>query len=34
VTAQSRMLLTLRHEWRLKSTQKYGLDRLLGVNWE
>jgi hypothetical protein len=28
------MLLTLRHEWRLKSTEKYALDRLLGVSWE
>src|ERR1017187_1668990 len=28
------MLLTLRHEWLLKSTQKYGLDRLLGACWE
>jgi hypothetical protein len=25
------MLLTLRHEWRLKCTEKYALDRLLGV---
>jgi hypothetical protein len=28
------MLLTLRHEWRLKSTEKYALDRVLGVSWE
>jgi len=28
------MLLTLRHEWRLKSTEKYALDRVLGVCWE
>src|SRR5277367_4634567 len=28
------MLLTLRHEWRLKSTEKYALDRLSGVSWE
>jgi hypothetical protein len=28
------MLLTLRHEWLLKSSQKYGLYSLLGVNWE
>jgi hypothetical protein len=28
------MLLTLRHEWRLKSTEKYALDRVLGVYWE
>jgi hypothetical protein len=28
------MLLTVRHEWRLKSTEKYALDRLLGVSWE
>lgn len=34
MTAQSRKLLTISHEWRLKSTQKYGLDSLLGVNWE
>lgn len=34
VTAQSRKLLTLRREWLRKSTQKYGLDSLLGVDWE
>jgi hypothetical protein len=28
------MLLTLRHEWRLKSTEKYALDTLSGVSWE
>ena len=28
------MLLTLRHEWRLESTEKYPLDSLLGVSWE
>ena len=28
------MLLTLRHEWRLESTEKYALDRVLGVCWE
>jgi hypothetical protein len=28
------MLLTLRHEWRLKSTEKYALDRVSGVSWE
>jgi hypothetical protein len=28
------MLLTLRHEWRLKSTEKYASDRVLGVSWE
>jgi hypothetical protein len=28
------MLLTLRHEWRLKSIEKYALDRLSGVSWE
>jgi len=34
VTAQSRKLLTIRHEWLRKSTQKYGLDSLSGVNRE
>ena len=28
------MLLTLRHEWRLKSTEKYALDRVMGVSRE
>jgi hypothetical protein len=28
------MLLTLRHEWRLKRTEKYALDRVSGVCWE
>ena len=28
------MLLTLRHEWRLNSTEKYALDTISGVSWE
>ena len=28
------MLLILRYEWRLKSTEKYASDSLLGVYWE
>lgn len=28
------MFLTLRHEWRLKCTEKYALDRVSGVSWE
>jgi hypothetical protein len=34
VTAASGILLILRHEWRLISTEKYPLDTLMGVGWE